>query len=138
GGFGLVTLLIGVNNQYRGRDPDEFRRQFDALLLRATGFAGGRADRVLALSIPDWGVTPFGRASGRDTDAIARDIDAFNATAGQRCAAHGTGWVDIAPVSRAHGAKAEMLVDDGLHPSAAMYAEWVRLALPEARRLLAG
>ncbi|MCD9031184.1 SGNH/GDSL hydrolase family protein [Luteimonas sp. Y-2-2-4F] len=136
GPFDLVTLLIGVNDQYRGHDVDEYRARYDALLLRAIGFAGGRADRVLALSIPDWGVTPYGQASGRDPAAIARDIDAYNATAGERCATHGTGWVDVAPVSRARGAHPSMLAEDGLHPSAAMYAEWTALALPEARRLL--
>ena len=134
--FDLVSLLIGVNNQYRGRELDEYRAQFDALLQRATGFAGGRAGRVLALSIPDWGVTPFARDSGRDTVAIARKLDAFNAAARQLCEARGIAFVDIAPVSRARGAEPAMLADDGLHPSAAMYAQWARLALPVARRLL--
>ncbi|WP_282298557.1 GDSL-type esterase/lipase family protein, partial [Stenotrophomonas sp. PS02289] len=59
GPFDLVTLLIGVNNQYRGRSVDEYRTQFSALLQRALGFAGQRAQRVLVLAIPDWGVTPF-------------------------------------------------------------------------------
>jgi len=135
GPYGLVTLLIGVNNQYRGRDLDDFREQFDALLQRAIGFAGGRADRVLALSIPDWGVTPFAAASGRDTRHIARDIDAYNATAGQCCKARNVAWVDVTFATRQQAA-ASMLVDDGLHPSAAMYARWTELALPEARRLL--
>lgn len=135
GPYGLVTLLIGVNNQYRGRDVDDFREQFDALLQRAIGFAGGRADRVLVLSIPDWGVTPFAAASGRDTRHIARDIDAYNATAGQCCKARNVAWVDVTFATRQQDA-ASMLVDDGLHPSAAMYARWTELALPEARRLL--
>jgi len=135
GSYGLVTLLIGVNNQYRGRDLDEYRTQYDALLQRAIGFAGGRADRVLALSIPDWGVTPFAAASGRDTRHIARDIDAHNATAGQCCKARNVAWVDVTFATRQQAA-ASMLVDDGLHPSAAMYARWTELALPEARRLL--
>ena len=134
--YDLVSLLIGVNNQYRGRRVDEYRHQFDALLGRATGFAGGRAGRVLVLSIPDWGVTPFAIQSGRDRDLIARELDAFNAAAAQACAARGIAFVDIAPVSRARGADPEMLGDDGLHPSAAMYAQWTRLALPVARRLL--
>src|SRR5690606_15807822 len=71
GTFALVSLLIGVNNQYRGRSVAEFHAQLDALLARATGFAGGRAGRVLVLAIPDWGVTPFAVQSGRDRDAIA-------------------------------------------------------------------
>lgn len=134
--FDLVSLLVGVNNQYRGRDLGEYRVQFDALLQRATGFAGGRAARVLVLSIPDWGVTPFAQASGRDTDAIARELDAFNTAARQLCEARGIAFVDITPASRARGAEPAMLADDGLHPSASMYALWARLALPVARRLL--
>lgn len=136
GEYGFVSLLIGVNNQYRGRDVGEYREQFAALLQRAIGFAGGQADRVLALSIPDWGATRFGRDSGRDLAQISRELDAYNAAARDVCAQHGIAFVDIAPVSRERGAEPAMLADDGLHPSAAMYAEWTRLALPIARRLL--
>lgn len=135
--FALVTLLIGVNNQYRGRTLDEYRMQFDALLQRALGFAGGRAGRVLALSIPDWGVTPFARAQGRDAAQVGREIDAFNAVAAALCAARGIAFVDVTPCSRAHGHAPAMLADDALHPSAAMYAGWTALALPVARRMLA-
>jgi lysophospholipase L1-like esterase len=132
----LVSLLIGVNNQYRGRDVDEYRHQFAALLEHAIGFAGGRCERVLVLSIPDWGVTRYGHASGRDLAAIARELDAFNAAAHDICTARGVAFVDITPVSREHGAEPGMLVDDGLHPSVAMYSRWTQLALPVARRLL--
>lgn len=136
GDYGFVSLLIGVNNQYRGRDVDEYRAQFAALLERAIGFAGGRSDRVVALSIPDWGVTRFGRDSGRDLAQISRELDAYNAAAQDICAQRGVAFVDIARVSRERGAEQAMLADDGLHPSAAMYAQWTRLALPAARRLL--
>jgi lysophospholipase L1-like esterase len=132
----LVSLLIGVNNQYRGRDVDEYRHQFAALLEHAIGFAGGRCERVLVLSIPDWGVTRYGHESGRDLAAIARELDAFNAAAHDICTARGVAFVDITPVSREHGAEPGMLVDDGLHPSVAMYSRWTQLALPVARRLL--
>ena len=133
----FVSLLIGVNNQYRGRDVAEYRVQFSALLWRAIGFAGNRPDRVLVLSIPDWGVTPYATKEGRDTARIARELDAYNEAARQACAQRGVAFVDITAVSRARGAEAAMLADDGLHPSAAMYTEWTRLALPVARRLLA-
>lgn len=135
--YGLVSLLIGVNNQYRGRSVDEYREQFAALLERAIGFAGGRADRVLALSIPDWGATRFGRDSGRDLAQVSRELDAFNAAARELCAARDVAFVDVMPVSRERGFEPGMLADDGLHPAAAMYAEWTRLALPAARRMLA-
>lgn len=136
GPFDLVSLLVGVNNQYRGRDVGEYAEQFAGLLERAIGFAGGRSGRTLVLSIPDWGVTPFAAASGRDIAAIARELDAYNAAARRACDARGVAFVDITPASRARGAEAAMLADDGLHPSAPMYAEWTRLALPVARRLL--
>jgi len=137
GQFDFVSLLIGVNNQYRGRDVAEYRVQFDALLQRAIALACGRADRVLVLSIPDWGVTPFARARDRDAGQIARALDAYNATAKEISDQRGVAFVDITPASRACGGEAGMLVDDGLHPSAAMYAQWSALALPVARGLLA-
>lgn len=132
----LVSLLIGVNNQYRGRTVDDYVHEFVILLERAIGFAGRRADRVFVLAIPDWGVTPFAADSGRDIAAIARELDAYNAAAAKICAERGVAFIDIAPVSRARGAEPAMLADDGLHPSAAMYAEWARLALPAVRRML--
>ena len=136
GSFDFVSLLVGVNNQYRGRDVDEYAGQFGALLGRAIGFAGGRSGRVLALSIPDWGVTPFAAASGRDVASIARELDAYNAAARTLCDARGVAFLDITATSRARGAEPAMLAADGLHPSASMYTEWTRLALPVARRLL--
>ncbi|KAF1712540.1 lysophospholipase [Pseudoxanthomonas kalamensis DSM 18571] len=135
GEYGLISLLIGVNNQYRGRDLDEYRHQFAELLARAIGYAGRRPDRVLVLSIPDWGVTPFAGRELRSRRRIAAEIDAFNAAAHDICADRGVVFVDITAVSRAHGAEPNMLAADGLHPSAAMYAEWARLALPAVRAM---
>lgn len=135
--YDFVSLLIGVNNQYRGRPLDEYRLQFAALLDRAIGFAGGRARRVIVLSIPDWGVTPFAHEQLRSTKLVGGQIDAYNAAAREVCDAAGVAFVDITPVSRARGAEPGMLAEDGLHPSAAMYAEWTRLVLPMARALLA-
>jgi lysophospholipase L1-like esterase len=132
GEWDFVSLLIGVNNQYRGRPLDDFRLQFDGLLRRAIMLAGGRADRVLVLAIPDWGVTPF--ASGRDRPTIAAALDAYNAAKADICAAHGVAFVDIAPVSRAQGPT--QVADDGLHPSPPLYAQWAALARPVARELL--
>ena len=133
--FDVVSLLIGVNNQYRGRDVDDYRREFTGLLRRAIALAGDRAARVLVLAIPDWGVTPFGQRSGRDTAGIARELDAFNAAAAAICAAHGVAFVDIAPVSRAYGAT--RVAGDGLHPSAALYSEWAALATPVVAAMFA-
>ncbi len=141
GRFDFVSLLIGVNNQYRGRDVGNYLDEFTTLLERAIAFAGGRAERVLVLSIPDWGVTPFAAAQyaqrrGRDAGQIARELDGYNAAARAISQAHGVAFVDITAASRARGGEAQMLAADGLHPSAAMYAQWTALALPVARTLL--
>lgn len=134
--WALVSLLIGVNNQYRGRPVDDYVPEFTALLDRAIAYAGGEAGRVLVLSIPDWGVTPFAFAGSFDPEVIAEALDAYNVAAAGVCAERGVAFVDITPVSRARGAETDMLVEDALHPSAAMYAEWTACALPVARRLL--
>jgi lysophospholipase L1-like esterase len=138
GAFDLVSLLIGVNNQYRGRGQDEYREQFAALLQRAIGFAGGNLARVLVLSIPDWGVTPFAARLGRDPAAVAADIDAFNAINRAETERPGAHYVDVTPFSREAAHDPSLLADDGLHPSGRMYAEWARLALPAAREALGG
>ena len=129
GQWDLVTLLIGVNNQYRGRPVDEYRGQFDALLETAVGLAGGRPDHVQVLSIPDWGQTPFGAASGRDLDVVAREIDAFNAAGRDACDRHATAFLDITGLTRARSHDPAMHAADSLHPSAAMYRLWAEALL---------
>lgn len=136
GPFDFVSLLIGVNNQYRGRPLDEYRQQFEALLQHAIGYAGGDAGRVLVLSFPDWSATPFGAGSGRDLARIEIETDEFNAAAEVISTQQGVAFVDITDISRAHGADPAMIAEDGLHPSARMYALWAERALPVAARLL--
>ena len=131
GPFDLVSLLIGVNNQYRGLEPGEYRKQFSALLARAIEFAAGQTKRVLVLSIPDWGVTPFAR--GRDRAAIRSAIDQFNAINAEAARQAGAQYVDVTSVSRQAAVDGALIAADGLHPSGKMYAEWARLALPAAR-----
>ncbi|HEY2395423.1 MAG TPA: GDSL-type esterase/lipase family protein [Rudaea sp.] len=135
--YDLVTLLIGVNNQYRGRELDNYRTEFRALLQRAIALAGQRADRVIVVSIPDWGVTRFGRASGRDVAQIARAIDAYNAAAAAIAVQSHVAFADVTDASRNGGDDTDMLVGDGLHPSAAMYRRWLDAILPLARAALA-
>ncbi|MCX5768027.1 MAG: SGNH/GDSL hydrolase family protein [Gemmatimonadetes bacterium] len=133
GSYALVTLSIGVNNQFRGRSLVEYETQFSALLMRAAGFAERVAERVLVLSIPDWSVTPF--AEGRDRASIAFEIDAFNAAARDIVWEAGAVWVDVTGISREpHDG---WLAADGLHPSAEQYAQWAARALPLARRAIA-
>ncbi|QDA57593.1 SGNH/GDSL hydrolase family protein [Thermomonas aquatica] len=137
GEWDFVSLLIGVNNQYRGREVDDYLGEFASLLQRAIALADARAERVLVLSIPDWGVTPFARRELRSPRRIARELDAYNAVARDACEAQGVAFVDITGISRDGGDAAAMLAEDGLHPSAAMYARWTAEALPVARGLLA-
>jgi lysophospholipase L1-like esterase len=125
----LVTLLIGVNNQYRGRDAEQYRGEFAALLQRAIGFAGGDAKKVVVVSIPDWGITPF--AEGRDRARIGNEIDRYNAVNREEAARAGARYVDITPISR--GGNPALVAGDGLHPSGKQYGEWVKLILRESR-----
>ena len=136
GEWDFVSLLIGVNNQYRDRGVDDYVGEFATLLQRAIALVGGRAGRVLALSIPDWGVTPFARESGRDLAQIAAELDAYNEAAKEICESLGVAFVDITGISRAGGDAPDMLAADGLHPSAAMHARWTEAALPAARDML--
>lgn len=130
GTFDLVSLLIGVNNQYRGRDAEEYRLQFRERLAQAVGFADGDPRRVIVLSIPDWGVMPF--AEGRDRARIAAEIDRFNAINREETSRAGARYVDVTPVSREAAGDPSLVAGDGLHPSGAQYTHWARLALPAA------
>jgi lysophospholipase L1-like esterase len=134
--YALVTLLIGVNNQYRGRDVGNYRSEFRSLLERAIELAGKHAQRVIVVSIPDWGVTAFGRASGRDVAQIARESDAYNAANAQIAKMLQVRYVDVTAVSRDGSDHADMLTADGLHPSAAMYRLWTGLVAPQAQAAL--
>ena len=134
-GYARVSLLIGVNNQYRGRTVANYAAEFRVLLDRAIGFAGDDAARVFVVSIPDWGVSAFAARDGRGRARIGREIDAFNAAASAVCAARGAGFIDITPTSRDRGGESDMLAEDGLHPSGAMYSRWaddIAHALPVA------
>lgn len=120
--YELVTLLIGVNDQYRGGTADDYRPRFAAMLRRAIAFAGGNARRVVVVSIPDYGVTPF--AEGRDRASIGAAIDRFNTVNREETARAGARYVDITPGSRRAGDDRSLIASDGLHPSGKMYAAW--------------
>ena len=132
GPYDGVTLLIGVNDQYRGRPAEDYREPFRALLTRAIAFADGDASRVVVVSIPDWGVMPF--AGDRDRAEIARQLDAYNALANAEADRAGAAWVDITPLSRTQG---ELAADDGLHPSGEAYRAWADRITPVVREALA-
>ena len=134
GPFDLVTLLIGVNNQYRGRDVEQYRGEFAELLQAAIAFAGGDVRRVIVVSIPDWGVTPF--AEGRDRAAIAAAIDRYNAVNREETLRAGSRYVDITAGSRRAATEPSLTAGDRLHPSGVMYREWTSAVLPQALEVL--
>lgn len=130
--YNLVSLLIGVNNQFRGRSLDNYKEEFTRLLLRAIELAGDRPERVIVLSIPDYGVTPY-VSNEEDEQRIADEIDNFNDTAAQICLAYQVRFLNITPISRQAKNNSALIASDGLHPSGEMYAKWVELMLPIVR-----
>lgn len=132
--FALVSLLVGVNNHYRGRSLETYVAEFSDLLARSIAFAGGQCERVFVVSIPDWGVTAFARESGRDVEVISTEIDAFNAMARSIAVSKNVAFIDITGLTRDHPNE---IVDDGLHPDVAQYARWVERLQPVAEKAMA-
>lgn len=122
--YDLVTLLIGVNNQYRGYSIETYRKEFAGLLAQAIGFSGQRSDRVFVLSIPDWGVTPFGQASGRPAVQVAAEIDAFNKINREESEKRNVAYTNITPGSRTALNNLSLIAADGLHYSVKMHEQW--------------
>ena len=120
--YDIVSLLIGVNNQYRGRSATEFKIEFEHLLQKAIQFSGNRPYRVVVLSIPDWGVTPF--AEGKDRKQVAKEIDLYNDVCKKSAAAFKANFINITTSQREDGSKTEFLAPDGLHPSGKEYKKW--------------
>lgn len=120
--YDFVTLLIGVNNQYRGRSTEEFREQFHDLLKRAIMLSGENRDHVIVLSIPDWGLTPF--AADRDKHKITGEIDLYNSTCREICDLEKIHFIDITSDQRKDADDATFLAADQLHPSEKEYAKW--------------
>lgn len=122
--YDFVTLLIGVNNQYRGRSFGNYQPEFENLLKQAIRFAGNKADHVIVLSIPDWGVTPY--AAGRDRDKIAKEIDEYNAANKSISQQYKVHYIDITPWTREAATDLSLLAPDDLHPSAKEYKRWAQ------------
>ena len=120
--YDFVSLLIGVNDQYRGHTVDSYKPAFEELLKIAISIAGNKAERVVVLSIPDWGVTPF--ADGRDRAQIAREIDAYNAANKQIAEQYHVHYIDITSWTREAAADNSLLAADGLHPCGKEYKRW--------------
>ena len=126
--YSIVTLLIGVNNQYQGLSFTDYKNQFTSLLQQAIGFAGNNKNHVFVVSIPDYSVTPFARNS--DTARIAREIDQYNAANKSITESFGVSYTDITPISREAKNNSDLVASDGLHPSASQYQRWAALLAP--------
>lgn len=125
--YDVVSLLIGVNNQYRSGDSEEYAKQFEELIQQAIQFAGSNPAHVFVLSIPDWGATPF--AEGRDRKLITKQIDLFNIINKTLSAKWKVNYIDITTGSRQASEDPSLIAGDGLHPSAKEYKRWaVKLA----------
>ena len=128
----LVSLLIGVNNQYQKKPFEQFENEFGILLDQAIELAGSK-DKVFVVSIPDYGVTPFG--SG-DPEGIGKEIDRYNGHASETCESMDIAYIDITGISRELGASEGALASDRLHPSGAQYTRWTEAILPVVIDLL--
>ena len=120
--YDIVSLLIGVNNQYRARSLQEYTQQFEALLKQAIGFAGKNEKHVFVLSIPDWGVTPF--AKDRNSATIAHEIDSFNAVNKMYAEKYNVHYIDITPGTRLAANDTSLLAGDQLHYSGKEHSHW--------------
>lgn len=137
GSFDCVTLLIGVNNQYREYDKEVYRKEFRELLYTALKYAGSDHNHVFVVSIPDWGVTPFGAndVKGRSAAKIGAQIDEFNAINKEEALKLKVHYTDINPVSKKAAQDHSLTADDNLHPSGKMYAEWATLLAKEMQHI---
>lgn len=127
--YDLVSLLIGVNNQYRGYPIDQFKIEYKELLEQAIAFANGNAKRVIVLSIPDYGVTPF--AQSKNPSKIATEIDRYNAVKKEFSISLGVSFYDITGISREAISNPALIANDGLHPSGEMYKKWVEMIVED-------
>lgn len=134
--FDIVTLLIGVNNQYRGRDIENYRQEFISLLNTAIRFTGENHERVIVISIPDWGLTPFAENDKRGRDVISREIDTYNEVNRMESKDKGIKYIDITPISRLALDDETLTAEDKLHPSGKMYSMWAEEILPAADSVL--
>ncbi|MEM8487562.1 MAG: GDSL-type esterase/lipase family protein [Bacteroidota bacterium] len=132
--YHLVSLLIGVNNQYQSLDIAAYQQGFEQLLERAIAYADGVAGRVLVLSIPDWGVTPFAQKDeSRSPAQIAEEIDAFNKINCSVAYRAGCMYADVTVLTREHKMDTHAWAADGLHPGPLLYTHWARKLQPQLR-----
>ncbi|WP_343910727.1 SGNH/GDSL hydrolase family protein [Aquimarina litoralis] len=131
--YDIVSLLIGVNNQFQRIDFTVFESEFNLLLNKAISLANGNKKKVFVVSIPDYGVTPFG---SNNSDVIAEEIDMYNTYIQQQCEAQEIPFIDVTTISRNLGDSEGALAPDNLHPSANQYRLWVEEILPIVQGIL--
>jgi|AntRauTorckE6833_2_1112554.scaffolds.fasta_scaffold27725_2 lysophospholipase L1-like esterase len=132
--FDMVSLLIGVNNQYQGLELDLYRTEFRELLEQAIAFAGSDTSAVWILSIPNYGITPF--AESRNLIIIGQEIEVYNSIAKEIASEYDIPFIDITPISELAADENSLLASDELHPSAMMYAMWVEVMMPTVTQIL--
>jgi lysophospholipase L1-like esterase len=132
--YDIVTLLIGVNNQYQGQRSADYRPKFEILLKQAIALAGNTASHVIVISIPDWGVTPF--ADGRDRTEIAKEIDEYNAINEELAGTYGAAYLNVTEWTREAATDLTLLAGDKLHPSGKEYARWAETLYPMIENIL--
>lgn len=124
--YDLVSLLIGVNNQFQNLSFDVFKNEFDLLLARAIKLNNNK-EKVFVVSIPDYGVTPFGVSN---KEQIALEIDMYNSYIKAQCLEQNVPFIDITTLSRLLADASDALAADRLHPSGEQYRQWVDIMLP--------
>jgi len=122
--YDFITLLIGVNDQYRGGTVETYEPVCRALLEKALHFCGGMPNHVIVISIPDWSKTPFAAASGRDQKQISNEIEAYNKSNRRIANEYAVKYADITNGSNEAAGNRDLLAQDGLHPSEKEYAKW--------------
>jgi len=133
--YDLVSLLIGVNNQFRGLSKTAYATEFEALLQRAIAFAKDDKVKVFILSIPDYAYTPFGQ-NNSNSSRISSEIDEFNAINKTITESYGIAYFDITPISRRGNEETELVATDKLHPSGEQYRQWVEAIYSEVKALV--
>jgi lysophospholipase L1-like esterase len=124
--YDLVSLLIGVNNEYQNKTPESYKPEFEELLKTAVELAGGDKMRVFVVSIPDYGFTPFGK---QKKETITKRIDLYNMINRSVTEKAGITYISITDISRKGFEQPDLVASDGLHPSGKMYSEWVKRIL---------
>ncbi len=132
--YELISLLIGVNNQYRGYAFEQFEKEYEVLIKWAIQHSVHGASGIFAVSIPNYGVTPFGQARGEDT--IRAELLAYDAKAKEICQRFGIPFFDITPISELTKDNPTFIADDQLHPNGLQYTEWVRSFASQVAELI--